>query len=202
MRADLQGGAKEFFCVWPELNRGEWKSIFIDDGCPTVQAIFACKHGHPWLEEFVSDMRDADAGAHFVNAVVQDGNPPHETTLARIAVRSAEIDNDHHYDLVMAMVKVGAIDDKGLTHDQGALLTLAKGSQNEKLRCWANSYGKFLGRYELIGLAVHCSATCLVIYAYDIEPQKPKPVALKFMHNRDEYQREIQMRLLDRYRTQ
>ena len=54
---------------------------------------------------------------------------------------------------------------------------------------WANTYGLFLGRFHIVGSSIHSSATCLVIFAADLsDQQNPKPVALKLMHNEDEFQ--------------
>ena len=131
--------------MWPEFNRGDLNTIFIEsEDRPTELAISACKHGHPRLAEFVSGLQDPAVGKKFANCTVQFGDPPHETTLARIAVESAESDNDYHYDLVMAIVNIGAIDDKGLNSTQlnstQLLLALVKESHHEKLKRWANSY--------------------------------------------------------------
>ena len=63
---------------------------------------------------------------------------------------------------------------------------------------WANTYGLFLGRFRIVGSSIHSSATCLVIFAFDLkqDTQNPTPVALKLMHNSEEYEREMEMRKL------
>ena len=56
------------------------------------------------------------------------------------------------------------------------------------------NYLHFFGRYELRpGAAEHQSATCIVRIALDYQEER-KPVALKFMHNRDQFLREIEIR--------
>jgi serine/threonine protein kinase len=59
---------------------------------------------------------------------------------------------------------------------------------------WAQTYGAFLGKYRLIGLVVHSSGTCLVIFAEEISTGNL--VALKLMHNKEEWLREQRMRML------
>ena len=58
----------------------------------------------------------------------------------------------------------------------------------QEVRDWANTYGLFLGRFRIVASSIHSSATCLVIFAFDLkqDTQNPKPVALKLMHNKDE----------------
>eukprot|EP01048_Picozoa_sp_COSAG05_P000320 COSAG05_NODE_8_length_40675_cov_148.837539_29_plen_1881_part_00 len=80
-------------------------------------------------------------------------------------------------------------DSKGLLPGQ-----VAKASSHLLVRRWGACCGAFLGRYELQGVAVHSSATCLVIFATNVaDPSQPE-VALKFMTNEDEWQREQAMR--------
>jgi serine/threonine protein kinase len=67
--------------------------------------------------------------------------------------------------------------------------------ERAEVREFATTYGAFLGRYKLLGERVHSSATCLVIFAYDLEGKRN--VALKLMHNEVEWRREQDMRLLD-----
>ena len=64
---------------------------------------------------------------------------------------------------------------------------------------WANTYGFFLGRFHIVGSSIHSSATCLVIFAFDLkhDKQNPAPVALKLMRNEKEWQREQEMRRLN-----
>ena len=59
---------------------------------------------------------------------------------------------------------------------------------------WANTYGLFLGRFRIVGSSIHSSATCLVIFARDMKDDRL--VALKLMHNKEEWLREQDMRKL------
>ena len=63
------------------------------------------------------------------------------------------------------------------------------------------TYGTFCPRrdrslvYRLVGRSVHISGTCLLIFAQDVM-QNNAPVALKLMHNEEEWLREQDMRKL------
>jgi hypothetical protein len=211
--ADLHSTTQTFFTQWTTINR-DGETVLYDSSTsqPTPLSAFAAQEGHPRLAAFVSKctttaIADFDL-ASFVNG---DATPERDTedldgctTLAHIAAQHATRDNDYHYELVKAMVDAG-VDVNKLNHYEQTILGMAKASENARLQNWGKTYGKFLARYELAESAIHCSATCLVICAYDFgsveQPQEPKPVALKFMRNQEEYEREIEMRLLDRYRA-
>ena len=90
------------------------------------------------------------------------------------------------------------------THAQtgSTLLDWLGAHQGAPLGCkevweWVHTYGCFLGKYKLIGSVVHSSATCLVIFAEEIDTDRAnKLVALKLMHNKAEWSREREMRKL------
>ena len=205
--ADLHSTTQTFFTQWTTINR-DGETVLYDSSTsqPTPLSAFAAQEGHPRLAAFVSKctttaIADFDL-ASFVNG---DATPERDTesfdgctTLAHIAAQHATRDNDYYYELVKVMVDAG-VDVDAPNHYKQSILDMAKASANDRLQNWGKTYGKFLGRYELTGQPIHCSATCLVICAFDITHQEPKPVALKLMHNQAEYEREIKMRLLDRY---
>ncbi|GBG24178.1 Protein kinase, putative [Hondaea fermentalgiana] len=64
---------------------------------------------------------------------------------------------------------------------------------NKKTKTWAKDYGTYLGRYEIAeGPPVHESKTCAVHFATDIRTNKP--VAIKIMREKKQYDREIEAR--------
>ena len=81
------------------------------------------------------------------------------------------------------------------------VIDIAKSSKRTDVRQWAMTYGTFCPRrdrslvYRLVGRSVHISGTCLLIFAQDIM-QNNAPVALKLMHNEEEWLREQDMRKL------
>ena len=114
--------------------------------------------------------------------------------LATKTTRLIHIAATHHqYDLVEELVAANA--DPYCQHDgRVTALKIAEGSSNPKLRDWAMSYGRLLSTYQLTGNKVHESATCFVIFATDLQDT---PVALKFMKNKEEWQREIDTRTVN-----
>ena len=81
-------------------------------------------------------------------------------------------------------------------------IDIARSSKREEVSHWAMTYGTFCPLkdntlvFRLLGTAVHISSTCLLIFAQDVA-QNNAPVALKLMHNREEWLREQKMRELD-----
>jgi hypothetical protein len=82
------------------------------------------------------------------------------------------------------------------------MLDLAMTSPFPEVKAWAKSYGNLQPQkgtgvcFRIIGMKVHGSETCIVIFAEDVMTKHR--VALKLMANRDEWQREQTMRLVDR----
>lgn len=81
------------------------------------------------------------------------------------------------------------------------VIDAAKSSRREDVRQWAMTHGTFCPcrdkklAFRLIGLPLHVSRTCLLIFAEDVI-QNNAPVALKLMHNEEEWLREQNMRKL------
>jgi len=81
------------------------------------------------------------------------------------------------------------------------VIDIAKSSKRTDVRQWAMTYGTFCPRrdrslvYRLVGRPVHISGTCLLIFAQDVM-RNNAPVALKLMHNEEEWLREQDMRKL------
>jgi len=144
---------------------------------------FAAEHWHPALSSYLETATAEDL-AELVGA---SGLATKTTRLIHIAA------THHQYDLVEELVAANADPHTKNENDQ-TVLDIAKASSNKQLRQWALSYGLFLKRYELRGSAVHHSETCLVICAYDIT--RERDVCLKFMHDEEQWRREIQMRLV------
>ena len=146
-------------------------------------ANFAAKHWHPALSSYLTTAT-AEELAELVGA---SGLDTKKTRLSHVAA------THHHYGLIQELVAANADPHTKNENDQ-TVLDIAKASSNKQLRQWALSYGLFLKRYELRGSAVHHSETCLVIFAYDIT--RERDVCLKFMHDEEQWRREIQMRLV------
>ena len=85
--------------------------------------------------------------------------------------------------------------------DKQTVLDVAVVSKFSDVKAWAQSYGTLRPRkdcdvfYRIIGLKVHGSETCIVIFAENV--QTKDRVALKLMANEDEWRREQGMRLMD-----
>jgi Ca2+-binding EF-hand superfamily protein len=85
--------------------------------------------------------------------------------------------------------------------DKQTMLEIAAASKFPGVKTWAQSYGTLRPRkdcdvfYHIIGLKVHGSETCIVIFAENV--QTKDRVALKLMANEDEWQREKRMRVID-----
>ena len=85
--------------------------------------------------------------------------------------------------------------------DKQTMLEIAVASKFPGVKTWAQSYGTLRPRkdcdvfYRIIGLKVHGSETCIVIFAENVHTKDR--VALKLMANEDEWQREKKMRLMD-----
>ena len=83
--------------------------------------------------------------------------------------------------------------------EKQTMLDIAVVSKFPDVKMWAQSYGTLRPRrnydvfYRIIGLKVHGSETCIVIFAENVETKDR--VALKLMANKDEWQREKEMRL-------
>ena len=81
------------------------------------------------------------------------------------------------------------------------VLEIAMTSQFPDVKTWAQSYGTLQPRkgcgkcYRIVGQKVHGSETCIVIIAEDV--QSKDHIALKLMANKDEWEREKSMRLMD-----
>ncbi len=72
-------------------------------------------------------------------------------------------------------------------------LDRAKVCNDKSLQEWAKSYGTYMGKYRLLpGPPEHSSATCNVIYAIDVSNQSE--VAIKIMHNEQQYITEVETR--------
>ena len=86
--------------------------------------------------------------------------------------------------------------------DIQTVIDIAKSSKRADVRQWAMTYGTFCPCrdkrlvYRLVGLSVHISGTCLLIFAQDVM-RNNAPVALKFMYNEEEWLREQHMRQLE-----
>ncbi|CAB9525390.1 Ankyrin Repeat [Seminavis robusta] len=72
---------------------------------------------------------------------------------------------------------------------------------SNELRQWGQVYGRFLRKYQIDKRKEpkHISETCVVVFATESRldengRQQEHPVALKFLHNRDAFYREIDMR--------
>ena len=82
------------------------------------------------------------------------------------------------------------------------VIDIAKSSKRADVRQWAMTYGTFCPCrdkrlvYRLVGLSVHISGTCLLIFAQDVK-RNNAPVALKLMYNEEEWLREQHMRQLE-----
>ena len=98
----------------------------------------------------------------------------------------------HTIGLLIEMV--GGID-VGLDADKRTTRSILTGAKHEGYRRLAERWGTFLGRYKLSDDIKHNTGTCLVIFAEDLEKDN-MPVALKLMHNEDEWLREKAMRKL------
>ena len=96
-------------------------------------------------------------------------------------------------ELVQALADLG-VDVRATDMLGRTVLQLADASDSKPLHRWARSYGKFLGRYELLGQKMHATETCLVVFARDLDENLD--VALKLMANENEWLREITMRKL------
>ena len=85
--------------------------------------------------------------------------------------------------------------------DKQTMLDIAVVSKFPDVKEWAQNYGTLQPRkngdvfYRIIGLKVHESDTCIVIFAENVKTKDR--VALKLMANEDEWQREKDMRLMD-----
>eukprot|EP01046_Picozoa_sp_COSAG06_P048671 COSAG06_NODE_7322_length_2546_cov_2.143032_3_plen_481_part_01 len=77
----------------------------------------------------------------------------------------------------------------------------AKTCGNPAVRRWAEVFGTFRPRkdrdvwYRVVGIKVHASKTCLVIFAEEVKTNRK--VCLKLMSHEDQWQREIDMRTGD-----
>ena len=77
------------------------------------------------------------------------------------------------------------------------IVEIAKSSHRPEVRRWALTWGTFLGRYSVqSGPAVHDSGTSLVRFARD--EVHGTSVALKSMKHKDQFQREILSRFMDK----
>eukprot|EP01047_Picozoa_sp_COSAG01_P062225 COSAG01_NODE_7883_length_3009_cov_2.423368_2_plen_664_part_01 len=202
--AEFTNDATRFLDTWTKINR-EWTSVFFVDRRPTQEAAFAAEHGHPRLQEFVS--AEGGVAPTHINAPIHDqgggtsgrtsSQLSQQNTLAHVAAKHAERLIDHHFELILVLVKSGADVATLRNGDDLTVVDIAKASTNKKLQQWAKSYGLFLRRYDFIGSPVHHSATCLVIFAHDLE--RNQDVCLKFMHTEEQWRREIQMRVLGEF---
>ena len=83
--------------------------------------------------------------------------------------------------------------------EKQTMVDIAVVSKFPDVKMWAQSYGALRPRkncdlfYRIIGLKVHGSETCIVIFAENV--QTKDRVALKLMANKEEWQREKEMRL-------
>ena len=83
--------------------------------------------------------------------------------------------------------------------EKQTMVDIAVVSKFPDVKMWAQSYGTLRPRknydvfYRIIGLKVHGSETCIVIFAENV--QTKDRVALKLMANKEEWQREKEMRL-------
>ena len=207
MCAEFAKDSTEFFDKWTKINR-EWRSVFFANGHPTKEAAFAAKYGHPRLRDFVrATSDDAPPDGFNPSAYIDDGEDgtlrrsssliSQRNTMAHVAAKHAKRDDDHHFELILVLVESGA-DVTTLRNEDGlTVVDIGKASTNKNLQHWAKAYGLFLGRYNFIGSPVHHSATCLVIFAHDLE--RNQDVCLKFMHTEDQWQREIQMRVFGEF---
>ena len=80
----------------------------------------------------------------------------------------------------------------------GAAVNAALAEHNSKIQEWGRTYGRLLGRYKIAPSEKpkHVSQTCVVIFATELnnETGKEEEVVLKFMKNKQAYQREIDNR--------
>ena len=179
MCAEFAKDSTEFFDKWTKINR-EWRSVFFANGHPTEEAAFAAKYGHPRLRDFVrATSDDAPPDGFNPSAYIDDGEDgtlrrsssliSQRNTMAHVAAKHAKRDDDHHFELILVLVKSGA-DVTTLRNEDGlTVVDIGKASTNKNLQHWAKAHGLFLGRYNFIGSPVHHSATCLVIFAHDLE---------------------------------
>eukprot|EP01046_Picozoa_sp_COSAG06_P011051 COSAG06_NODE_621_length_13727_cov_26.487893_3_plen_912_part_00 len=82
--------------------------------------------------------------------------------------------------------------------DGQMVLEIAETSKRRDVAHWARTYGCLRPRkdedtwYKIVGIKVHASKTCLVIFA--VQVQTKEQVCLKFMSHKDQWEREIEMR--------
>ena len=144
----------------------------------------------PELHDFVHGVVPSDMEVGTRDHLTRSGSARGEmkTLLAHVAARVG------FSKLVFVLDEIGvsmhSTDSDGA--DGATVLDLAVASKNKKLREWARAYGKFLGRYELVGKQMHATTTSLVVSARDL--RDAKDVVLKLMTNEPEWWREIVMR--------
>ena len=111
------------------------------------------------------------------------------TALTTVVEHSLEMEDAFVARLVKALGM-----DKELDTDKRTCRIILRGAKLERFRKLEKTYGRFLGRYKLAGVIVHSSGTCIVIFAEDVLDNVQ--VALKLMCDKEQWQREQEMRSL------
>ena len=132
------------------------------------------------------------AGAQVV-ALVKAGADPSEAELSAALTAVVEHSLEMEDAVVERFIKALGMD-KELDTDKRTCRIILRGAKLERFRKLEKTYGRFLGRYKLAGVIVHSSGTCIVIFAEDVLDNKQ--VALKLMCDKEQWQREQEMRSL------
>ena len=193
MRAGISNTTTQFLANWAKLSQ-RFQDVL--DAADWSLVEFAVEHNHPLLEHCLADGSCQSASpmdfVGYLTGKTDQGEEP-DIGGATLAHWAAEY---HRYDLLMALVdpqKGGANPEQEDTSER-TVLTIAIGSSSREVNQWAKTWGAFLGKYRLISLVVHSSGTCLVIFAKEIATGRL--LALKLMHNKEEWLREQEMRKL------
>ncbi|KAK1735826.1 leucine-rich repeat protein [Skeletonema marinoi] len=90
------------------------------------------------------------------------------------------------------------LEDHAVTDKAGCTARDIAMAGNFETRNWAKSVGAFLGRYRVEEEGGYSSDSCTVKFATDVTKSKSDParnVAIKIMHNREQFDRELKQRL-------
>ena len=156
---------------------------------------FAVKHYHPCVDKFlVANKAGSNSVSAFLNFLSGDSDRTDEKGAPTMAHWAAEF-NQHQ--LLTTLVKNGAnaMIERESDGSSRTVLDIAIGSTDKQMQQWARLHGTFWGRYKLEDSHIHCSETCLVIFALDLVLNLQ--VTLKLMRNEKEWQREQEMRRLN-----